>query len=51
MGSDYPFDMGLRDPVASVGEAGLDPRTRAGIEGENAARFLGLANLKEEHRC
>lgn len=44
VGSDYPFDMGVPDPVASVGEAGLDPQTRAGFEGENAVRFLGGAN-------
>lgn len=42
MGSDYPFDMGVADPVAAVGEADFDPRTRAAIEGENAARFLAL---------
>lgn len=42
MGSDYPFDMGVADPVASIGKAGFDPRTRAAIEGENAARFLDI---------
>ncbi|MBI4636900.1 MAG: amidohydrolase [Candidatus Rokubacteria bacterium] len=41
MGSDYPFDMGSPDPVASIGEAGFDPATRTAIEGEAAARFLG----------
>jgi aminocarboxymuconate-semialdehyde decarboxylase len=43
MGSDYPFDMGDPDPVGSIGAAGLAAPARAAIEGENAARFLGLA--------
>jgi aminocarboxymuconate-semialdehyde decarboxylase len=43
LGSDYPFDMGDDDPVASIGAAGLDPAIRARIEGETAARFLKLA--------
>jgi len=42
MGSDYPFDLGSPDPVAAVGEAGLDPGARALIEGGTAAAFLGL---------
>jgi aminocarboxymuconate-semialdehyde decarboxylase len=42
MGSDYPFDMGSPDPVAAVGEAGLDASARAFIEGGTAARFLAL---------
>ena len=41
MGSDYPFDLGAPDPVASVGEAGLAADARAAIEGGTAARFLG----------
>ena len=40
MGSDYPFDMGAPDPVAFVGEAGLDADARAAIEGGTAERFL-----------
>jgi aminocarboxymuconate-semialdehyde decarboxylase len=42
MGSDYPFDMGSPDPVAAIGEAGLDPVARALVEGETAAAFLRL---------
>ena len=42
IGSDYPFDMGDSDPLASLGAAGLDPGTRRLIEGETAAKFLGL---------
>lgn len=40
MGSDYPFAMGSPDPVGAIAEAGLDPVTRAALEGDNAARFL-----------
>jgi aminocarboxymuconate-semialdehyde decarboxylase len=40
MGSDYPFDLGAPDPVASVAEAGFDEATRAAIEGGAARRFL-----------
>jgi aminocarboxymuconate-semialdehyde decarboxylase len=43
VGSDYPFDMGQDDPAGFVADAGLDPAVRAGIEGANARRFLGLA--------
>lgn len=42
LGSDYPFDMGDADPVASLARAPLDARARALIEGETAARFLSL---------
>ncbi len=42
LGSDYPFDMGDPDPLKSLAEAALDPATQARIEGETAARFLGL---------
>jgi aminocarboxymuconate-semialdehyde decarboxylase len=42
MGSDYPFDMGSADPVAAVGETGLDPAARALVEGGTAAAFLRL---------
>ena len=42
IGSDYPFDMGDADPVASLDAAGLDASTRRLIEGETAAKFLRL---------
>ncbi len=42
IGSDYPFDMGDSDPLASLGAAELDPGTRRLIEGETAAKFLRL---------
>ena len=41
LGSDYPFDMGVTDPVDRLEAAGLDAATVAGIAGGNAAR-LGL---------
>ena len=42
LGSDYPFDMGVSDPVDRLEVAGLDAATVAAIAGGNAAR-LGLA--------
>ena len=38
MGSDYPFDMGSPDPVAAIGEAGLDPAARAPRRGGRGGR-------------
>ncbi len=38
LGSDYPFNMGDPDPVATLEKAGLDPAVTAA----NARRFLGL---------
>jgi aminocarboxymuconate-semialdehyde decarboxylase len=42
LGSDYPFDMGVADPVDRLEAAGLDAASVAAIAGGNAAR-LGLA--------
>ena len=42
LGSDYPFDMGEADPVASLRAAGLDPSDFRAVAGGNAVR-LGLA--------
>jgi len=42
IGSDYPFNMGDNDPVATLGKAGLDAATVAAIQSTNARRFLGL---------
>ena len=41
VGSDFPFNMGDPDPVASVNSAGLDAATVRAIACENAERFLG----------
>lgn len=42
IGSDFPFGMGEKDPVAFLDSCGLDPAVRAGIDRHNAERFLGL---------
>ena len=42
LGSDYPFDMGVEDPVERLEAAGLDAATTDAIRGGNAARLLGL---------
>jgi aminocarboxymuconate-semialdehyde decarboxylase len=41
LGSDYPFDMGVEDPVDRLTAAGLDDATVTAIRGGNAARLLG----------
>lgn len=40
LGSDYPFDMGVEDPVDRLVAAGLDPADEAAVRGGNAARLL-----------
>jgi aminocarboxymuconate-semialdehyde decarboxylase len=43
LGTDYCFDMGLADPVATVNRlSALSEAEREGIRGGNAARLLGL---------
>jgi len=42
LGSDYPFDMGVTDPVQRLEAAGLDAPTQQAIRSGNAGR-LGLA--------
>ncbi len=41
LGSDYPFDMGVEDPVDRLTAAGLDDATVTAIRGGNATRLLG----------
>jgi aminocarboxymuconate-semialdehyde decarboxylase len=41
LGSDFPFDMGVDDPVDRLEAAGLDPATTDAIRGGNAVRLLG----------
>jgi predicted TIM-barrel fold metal-dependent hydrolase len=41
LGSDYPFDMGVDDPVDRLAAAGLDDAAVTAIRGGNAARLLG----------
>lgn len=42
LGSDYPFDMGVREPVESVRRAELGADAEFKVLGENAVRLLGL---------
>jgi predicted TIM-barrel fold metal-dependent hydrolase len=42
LGTDYPFDMGVEDPVQRLAAAGLAEQDRAAIAGRNAARLFGL---------
>jgi predicted TIM-barrel fold metal-dependent hydrolase len=41
LGSDYPFDMGVEDPVDRLEAAGFDSETANAIRGGNALRLLG----------
>jgi predicted TIM-barrel fold metal-dependent hydrolase len=41
LGSDFPFDMGVEDPVRRLLAADLDATTTEAIRGGNAARLLG----------
>jgi aminocarboxymuconate-semialdehyde decarboxylase len=43
LGSDFPFDMGVEDPVGHVHACGLDDDDKRAICGGNAAALLGLA--------
>jgi aminocarboxymuconate-semialdehyde decarboxylase len=43
LGSDYPFDIGDREPVATVSGLDLDESDREAILVGNAAALLGLA--------
>lgn len=42
LGTDYPFDMGLPDPLGLLAEARLSQRQREKIAGENAIALFGL---------
>jgi aminocarboxymuconate-semialdehyde decarboxylase len=42
MGSDYPFDMGVPDPVDRLAAASLTPAAEQAIRGGNALDLLGL---------
>lgn len=41
LGSDYPFDMGVEDPVERLLAAGFESATVEAIRGRNAERLLG----------
>ena len=42
LGSDYPFDMGVEDPVERLAAAGLPDRVRLAVQGSNAAELFGI---------
>jgi aminocarboxymuconate-semialdehyde decarboxylase len=42
LGTDYPFDMGVEDPVGFIQSAGLSAADNAKIMGGNAARLLKI---------
>lgn len=44
LGTDYPFDMGLPDPLALIAETDLSQSDRELISGGNAGRIFGLDN-------
>lgn len=45
LGSDYPFDMGDPDPVATVRAAGLGDAAQSAVLGANAEALLGFAGV------
>ena len=47
LGSDYPFKLGVDDPVAELGPLDLDAVTRRRLTSVNAREFLGLRSLGE----
>ena len=45
IGTDYPFDMGVEDPIERLEAAtGLSGEDRAAIRGDNAARLLNIGS-------
>ena len=42
LGTDYPYDMGVDDPVGFIARAGLSLPEKTKIEGGNAARLLNI---------
>lgn len=42
LGSDYPFDMGVQDPLERLADAGFDPADELAIRGGTAASLFNL---------
>jgi len=42
LGSDYPFKMGVDDPIGALDALGLDAPTRRRLTVDNAREFLAL---------
>ncbi|ROO85682.1 aminocarboxymuconate-semialdehyde decarboxylase [Actinocorallia herbida] len=45
LGSDYPFDMGVEDPLDRLDAAGLTAAERAAVAGGTAARLFGIKEV------
>jgi aminocarboxymuconate-semialdehyde decarboxylase len=50
LGTDYPFDMGMPDPVGFVARARLTAGEKAAVLGGNALRLLGLPRARRAGR-
>ncbi len=49
LGTDYPYDMGVEDPVGFINKvSGLNTVSKNKIMGANAARLLGLSKLGKQ---
>jgi aminocarboxymuconate-semialdehyde decarboxylase len=46
LGTDYPYDMGVEDPVGFVSKAKLGKKQEEQIMGRNAARLLGIVGKR-----
>jgi aminocarboxymuconate-semialdehyde decarboxylase len=47
LGSDYPFKLGVDDPVAELAPLDLDAATRRRLTTDNAREFLGLRGVRD----
>jgi aminocarboxymuconate-semialdehyde decarboxylase len=50
LGTDYPFDMGVEDPVGFIRKAGFSQKQLDEIQGKNAARLLKIDYNKATSR-
>jgi aminocarboxymuconate-semialdehyde decarboxylase len=48
LGTDYPFDMGITDPLARLSAAALDENVTKGIRGGNAATLLSRSRPRPQ---
>jgi aminocarboxymuconate-semialdehyde decarboxylase len=47
LGTDYPFDMGITDPLERLAAAGLEPAEAEMVRGGSAAALLGALRARE----
>jgi aminocarboxymuconate-semialdehyde decarboxylase len=50
LGTDYPYDMGMEDPVGFIEGTALNAKEKAMIQGQNAARLLKIDYNKVTRR-